>query len=117
MNKSEQSSKFKYQFTRNAEGKGTCLNYHRDPISKLQTQGNSTRPMTQKTLVFQQVKIMKEKGKKWTILKRWINYCTVQIYLHLNSNSGEKICIYDTIMEMQNTHMGSDAIKEILLNV
>ena len=27
-----------------------------------------------------------------------------------------KICIYDTIMEMQNTHMGSDAIKEILLN-
>lgn len=43
-------------------------------------------------------------------------YCT-NLFASQVKHTGEKICIYDTIMEMQNTHMGSDAIKEILLNV
>lgn len=43
-------------------------------------------------------------------------YCT-NLFASQFKHTGEKICIYDTIMEMQNTHMSSDAIKEIVLNV
>lgn len=104
----------KHQFTGNAEERNTLKVPQRCNQPKFQTQ-NPTRHMTQKALVFQQVKIMKEKRNRLkslkTILKRWTNYCTVQIYLYLSSahwgyNHGNA-----------KHSLGSDAIKEILLNV
>ena len=68
--------------------------------------------MTQKTLVFQQVKIMKEKSKNYErkeietdSLKKMnqLLYCT-NLFASQFKHTGERVCIYDTIMEMQNTH-------------
>jgi len=68
--------------------------------------------MTQKTLVFQQVKIMKEKSKNYErkeketdSLKKMnqLLYCT-NLFASQFKHTRERVCIYDTIMEMQNTH-------------